>query len=70
MIKALFNFADDASGATAIEYALLALLIALPIIAALTIIGTNLSGTFNEVPAISRRNCLFEALRALPVLAV
>ncbi|MGO8798698.1 MAG: Flp family type IVb pilin [Roseiarcus sp.] len=49
MIKALFNFADDASGATAIEYALLALLIALPIIAALTIIGTNLSGTFNEV---------------------
>ena len=49
MIHALSNFADDASGATAIEYALLCLLIALPIIAALTVIGVNLSGTFNEV---------------------
>jgi len=36
-------------GATAIEYALLALLIALPIILSLAAIGSELSGSFNEV---------------------
>lgn len=51
MFHALSKFADDTSGATAIEYALLCLLIALPIIAALTIIGSNLSNSFNEVSA-------------------
>lgn len=38
---------DD--GATAIEYALLVALIALVIIGVVTIIGTNLSGVFNNV---------------------
>lgn len=37
---------DD--GATAIEYALLVALIALVIIAVVTLIGTNLSGIFNN----------------------
>lgn len=49
MRHALSRFAEDASGATAIEYALICLLIALPIIAGLTVIGTKLSGSFNEV---------------------
>lgn len=36
-------------GATAIEYGLIAALIAVAAIAALTTIGTNLKGTFEEV---------------------
>jgi pilus assembly protein Flp/PilA len=41
-------FRDD-SGATAIEYGLIAALIAVAIITAATAVGTNLSGTFNTV---------------------
>lgn len=37
------------SGATAIEYGLIAALIAVAIIAAASLIGTNLSGTFSNV---------------------
>ena len=37
------SFAADAGGATAIEYTLIAMLIALVIIGALTTIGTNLN---------------------------
>jgi pilus assembly protein Flp/PilA len=37
------------SGATAIEYGLIAALIAVAAIAALTLVGTNLSGIFNTV---------------------
>ena len=36
-------------GATAIEYGLIAALIAVAAITALTSLGTNLSGTFNKV---------------------
>ncbi|MBL8697997.1 MAG: Flp family type IVb pilin [Alphaproteobacteria bacterium] len=36
-------------GATAIEYGLLAALIAVVIITAITAVGTNLSATFNKV---------------------
>ena len=41
-------FSDD-SGATAIEYGLIAALIAVAIIAAATSVGTNLSTTFENV---------------------
>jgi pilus assembly protein Flp/PilA len=41
-------FRDD-SGATAIEYGLIAALIAVAIITAITAVGTNLSTTFNSV---------------------
>lgn len=39
----------DDSGATAIEYGLIAALIAVVIIGALTTVGSNLSGIFNTV---------------------
>jgi len=49
-MKSLFNrFAADESGATAIEYGLIASLIAVAIIAALTTMGTKLSATFGKV---------------------
>lgn len=41
----------DASGVTAIEYALIAGLIALVIITAVTIIGTTLTATFTAIAA-------------------
>jgi pilus assembly protein Flp/PilA len=43
------RFVKDESGATAIEYGLIASLIAIAIIAAATQLGTKLSGTFNNV---------------------
>jgi pilus assembly protein Flp/PilA len=46
MIKSLIR---DESGATAIEYALIAGLVSIAIIAALTLLGTNLSNLFNTV---------------------
>ena len=39
----------DESGATAIEYGLIAALIAVVIITAVTSVGTNLSTTFNTI---------------------
>ena len=49
-MRTLFNrFIKDESGATAIEYGLIASLIAVVIILAITAIGTNLSTTFNTV---------------------
>ena len=49
MTQFLNRFAKDESGATAIEYGLIAALIAVVIIAAVTAVGTNLSGTFNNI---------------------
>ncbi len=49
MIKSLKNFFADESGATAIEYGLIASLIAVTIITAITALGTNLKNTFTEV---------------------
>jgi pilus assembly protein Flp/PilA len=46
MIK---NFLKEDSGVTAIEYALIASLIAMVIVASVTLIGTSLSPTFNTV---------------------
>lgn len=45
----LSNLMRDESGVTAIEYALIAALIAVAAIAAFTIVGTNLSTTFSTV---------------------
>ncbi len=47
--SALRRFAQDESGPTAVEYGLIAALIAVVIIVALQQLGTNLSSTFNNV---------------------
>ena len=43
------RFVRDESGATAIEYGLIAALIAVVVIGAVQLVGTNLSGTFTKV---------------------
>jgi pilus assembly protein Flp/PilA len=43
------NFLSDESGVTAIEYALIASLIAVAIIGAVTSVGTQVSTVFNDV---------------------
>ena len=43
------NFANDESGATAIEYGLIAALIAVAIIAGLGLLSTQLKATFGKV---------------------
>jgi pilus assembly protein Flp/PilA len=49
-MKNLFaRFAKDESGATAIEYGLIAALVAVVIIAALTALGDSLTATFTTV---------------------
>ena len=49
-MKTLFNrFANDESGATAIEYGLIAALVAVGIIAALNTLQTELTGIFGRV---------------------
>jgi pilus assembly protein Flp/PilA len=49
MVKSVRMFLADQSGATAIEYALIASLIAVFIIGALSALGTKLSSEFAEV---------------------
>ena len=49
MKKFINKIRKDESGATAIEYGLIAALIAVAIITAVTSDGTSLSGTFNNV---------------------
>ena len=51
MRRLLTNFLKDESGVTAIEYALIAALIAVAAIAAFTLVGTNLSTTFSTIAA-------------------
>ena len=48
-MKNLVRFAKDESGATAIEYGLIAALIAVGIIAAATTLGSKTSSTFQKV---------------------
>jgi pilus assembly protein Flp/PilA len=48
-MNAYLRFLRDERGATAIEYGLIAALIAVVIITAVTTVGTNLSGTFTTV---------------------
>jgi pilus assembly protein Flp/PilA len=43
------NLTKNQSGVTAIEYALIAALIAVAAIAAFTLVGTNLSATFSTI---------------------
>jgi pilus assembly protein Flp/PilA len=45
----LYRFIQDDDGVSAIEYALLASLIAVVIIGAVTTVGTTLQGLFNNV---------------------
>jgi pilus assembly protein Flp/PilA len=49
MIHFMKRLVGDDAGATAIEYGLIAALIAVAIIAGATSVGTSLSGTFNTV---------------------
>ena len=49
MNKLISRFVRDESGATAIEYGLIAALIAVVIITGVTAVGTNLSATFNTL---------------------
>ncbi|MGH2344207.1 MAG: Flp family type IVb pilin [Chloroflexota bacterium] len=48
-MKTLTKLFRDEAGATAIEYGLIAALIAVVIVTAVTTIGTNLKTTFNSV---------------------
>ena len=45
------RFLQDESGATAIEYGLIAALVAIVLVTALTTMGTSLSTTFDKVSA-------------------
>jgi pilus assembly protein Flp/PilA len=49
MSKFVTRFLKDESGATAIEYGLIAALVAVVLVAALSTMGTKLSGTFDKV---------------------
>ena len=49
MTKILKNFLRNEDGATAIEYGLIAALIAVVVIGALTTIGTNLDTSFTTI---------------------
>jgi pilus assembly protein Flp/PilA len=48
-MRTIRHFVEDDSGATAIEYGLIAALIAVVVIGALSTIGTNLSSTFTRI---------------------
>jgi pilus assembly protein Flp/PilA len=48
-MSTFLRFIGDDKGATAIEYGLIAALIAVVIISAVTVVGTSLSTTFNTV---------------------
>ena len=48
-MKTLINFVKDESGATAIEYGLIAALVAVGLIAALTALGSSLQAIFMTV---------------------
>ena len=51
MKKLIYTYMCDERGATAIEYGLIAALIAVVIITAVTAVGTSLSTTFTTVSA-------------------
>lgn len=48
-MKAIQNFIRDEQGVTAIEYGLIAALIAVVIIAAVKLVGTELDKTFDKI---------------------
>ena len=45
----VFRLIEDTSGVTAIEYGLIAALIAVAAVTIMTTVGTNLSSTFNTI---------------------
>lgn len=49
MAKLFRKFIDEESGATAIEYGLIAALVAVAIIGAVSTLGTKLSGTYTNI---------------------
>jgi pilus assembly protein Flp/PilA len=49
MNRIFSRFVRDESGATAIEYGLIAALLSVVIIGAVTTVGTNLTTTFNDI---------------------
>ena len=49
MKKIFARFIEDKSGATAIEYGLIAALVSVVIITAITLLGDNLSATFGSI---------------------
>jgi len=49
MTKLISNFFSDETGATAIEYAFIALLVAIGLVTSLTNLKNALSNTFNNV---------------------
>ena len=49
MLKIITSLLRDDSGATAIEYGLIAALVAVAAVAAMSAVGTSLSSTFNSV---------------------
>jgi pilus assembly protein Flp/PilA len=49
MYNTIKNFANDESGATAIEYGLIAALVSVAAVTALTEVGTSLSAMFGRV---------------------
>jgi pilus assembly protein Flp/PilA len=51
MMKLIARFAADETAATSIEYGLIASLVALVIISAVTKIGTRISAKFNAIAA-------------------
>jgi len=51
MWQTIQQFLDDQSGATAIEYALLASLLSIAVITTVTAVGTKLSGSYSEIAA-------------------
>jgi pilus assembly protein Flp/PilA len=55
-MRTLYRFLKDESGATAIEYGLIAALVSVVIIAGLTALGPQLSTTFTNIS-----NCLADA---------
>jgi pilus assembly protein Flp/PilA len=50
-MKKLMRFFKDEEGVTAIEYGLIAALIAVVIIAAVTLVGLDVQATFNAIAA-------------------
>ncbi len=49
LMNSMKSFLHDEEGVTAIEYGLIAALIAVVIIAAVTLVGENLEGIFNYI---------------------
>jgi len=52
MIRSIKSFVANESGATAIEYALIASLMAVALVTVLTSLGTRLSSEFSEVSGV------------------